>query len=159
MRKCASEQRLQRGTRLNTMNSSCLGSLCSYRNSLMGCLEGLNPFTFLFNAAVTTVVLSPFFSFCTPNTVVTKINKIRFDVCVNEMAPFGAFSALIKGCISFSSSGRNGNQPTRYKCSPLRYMGFPKISCLFVLCVVCNRRRSYLPRIVRLGVVRSRARH
>ena len=38
-------------------------------------------------------------------------------------------------------------------------MGFPKISRLFVLCAVCNRRRSYLPRVVDLGVVRSSVRH
>ena len=29
---------------------------------------------------------------------------MRFNVCVNEMAPFGAFLAFIKGCISFYSS-------------------------------------------------------
>ena len=87
---------------------------------------------------------------------------MRFNVCViNEMAPFWAFPAFIKGRISFYNSSRNGNHPKRRDGRPTRYesvrrwdMGFPKVSCLFVLCVVCNRRRSYLPEIMRLGVVR-----
>ena len=35
---------------------------------------------------------------------------MRLNVCFNEMALFGPFAALIKGCSSF---GRNGGQPTR----------------------------------------------
>ena len=35
---------------------------------------------------------------------------MRLNVCFNEMALFGSFAALIKGCRSY---GRNGGQPTR----------------------------------------------
>ena len=35
---------------------------------------------------------------------------MRLNVCFNEMAPFGSFATLIKGCCSY---GRNGGQPTR----------------------------------------------
>ena len=42
---------------------------------------------------------------------------------------------------------------------PLRDMGFLKISCLFVLCVECNRRHSYLRRFGRLSGVRYSGRH
>ena len=39
------------------------------------------------------------------------VTKMRLNVCFfNEMALFGPFAALIKGC---SSYGRNGGQPTR----------------------------------------------
>ena len=33
--------------------------------------------------------------------------------------------------------------PQGIKVSPLRDLGFLKISCLFLLCVECNRRHSY----------------
>ena len=47
-----------------------------------------------------------------------------------------------------------------WKCSSLRDLGFLKISCLFLLCVECNRRHSYLLRICRLfGVRYSSGRH
>ena len=36
--------------------------------------------------------------------------KMRLNVCFNEMALYGPFAALIKGC---SIYGRNGGQPTR----------------------------------------------
>ena len=45
------------------------------------------------------------------------------------------------------------------KCSPLRYMVFLNILCLFVLCVECNRRHSYVGRIGRLSGVRYSGRH
>ena len=38
------------------------------------------------------------------------VTKMRLNVCFNEMALFGLFAALIKGC---SSYGRNGGQSTR----------------------------------------------
>ena len=37
------------------------------------------------------------------------VTKMRLNVCFNEMALFGLFAALIKGC---SSYGRNGGQST-----------------------------------------------
>ena len=42
---------------------------------------------------------------------------MRLNVCFNEMALFGPFVALIKGC---SSYGRNGGQPTRGDGKPAR---------------------------------------
>ena len=45
------------------------------------------------------------------------------------------------------------------KCSPLRNMGILKISCLFLLCVECNRRHSYLCRIGQLSRVRCSGKH
>ena len=63
---------------------------------------------------------------------------MRLNVCFNEIALYGPFAALIKGCGSY---GRNGGQPTRgdgfLKISPLRDLGFLKISCIFLLCVEC----------------------
>ena len=38
------------------------------------------------------------------------VTKMRLNICFNEMALFGLFAALIKGC---SSYGRNGGQSTR----------------------------------------------
>ena len=38
------------------------------------------------------------------------VTKMRLDVCFNEMALYGPFAALIKGCSSYS---RNESQPTR----------------------------------------------
>ena len=46
---------------------------------------------------------------------------MRLNVCFNEMALFGSFAALIKGC---SSYGRNGSQPTREDDSPARLKVF-----------------------------------
>ena len=70
---------------------------------------------------------------------------MRLNIFVNEMASFGPFSAFIKGCIAFCSSGRNGDRPTRrddnpqgMEYLPLRDMSFLNNSCPFVLCVVCN---------------------
>ena len=55
--------------------------------------------------------LHPVFAFCTPKYCrLQKLYKMRFNVCFNEMAPFGPLSAFLKGC---SSYGRNGGQPTR----------------------------------------------
>ena len=38
------------------------------------------------------------------------VTKMRLNVCFNEIALFGLFAALVKGC---SSYGRNGGQSTR----------------------------------------------
>ena len=38
------------------------------------------------------------------------VTKMRLNVCFNEMALFGLFAALIKGC---STYGRNEGQSTR----------------------------------------------
>ena len=66
-------------------------------------------------AAINTIVpRSPFFVFCTPKYCrLQKYNIMRYNVCVNEMAPFGPFAAFIKGCITFYGSGRKGGQPVR----------------------------------------------
>ena len=79
------------------------------------------------------------------------------------MALFGPFAAFIKGCSSF---GKNGAAHKRrwltrkvLNCSPLRNMGFLKISRIFLLCVECSRRHSYLCRIDRLSGVRYSGRH
>ena len=56
----------------------------------------------------TIVPRSPGFAFCTPK--ILPVTKMRLNVCFNEMALFGPFVALIKGC---SSYGRNGVQLTR----------------------------------------------
>ena len=66
----------------------------------------------LFKAALYRIVpRSPFFAFCTPKYCrLHKLYKMRLNVCFNEMALFGPFVALNKGC---SSYGRNGGQPAR----------------------------------------------
>ena len=46
-----------------------------------------------------------------------------------------------------------------WKRSPLRNKGFLKIAYLFLLCVECHRRHSYLCRIGRLSGVRYNGRH
>ena len=62
-----------------------------------------------FKAALYTIVpRSPFFCFL--YSKILPVTKMRLNVCFNEMALFGPFVALIKGC---SSYGRNGGQPTR----------------------------------------------
>ena len=38
------------------------------------------------------------------------VTKMRLNACFDEMALFGLFPGLVKGC---SSYGRNGGQPTR----------------------------------------------
>ena len=58
----------------------------------------------------TVIPRSPFFA-CTPKYCrLQKLYKMRLNICFNEMALFGPFAALIKGC---SSYGRNGGQTTR----------------------------------------------
>ena len=44
--------------------------------------------------------------------------------------------------------------PQGMKVSPVRDLGILKISCLFLFCVECNRRHSYLLRICLLFGVR-----
>ena len=53
---------------------------------------------------------SPIPVFCFLYSKILPVTKMRLNVCFNEMALFGPFVALIKGC---SSYGRNGGQPTR----------------------------------------------
>ena len=48
--------------------------------------------------------------FCFLYSKILPVTKMRLNVCFNEMALFGPFVALIKGC---SSYGRNGGQPTQ----------------------------------------------
>ena len=50
----------------------------------------------------------PVFSFL--YSKIFPVTKMRLNVCFNEIALFGLFAALIKGC---SSYGRNGGQSTR----------------------------------------------
>ena len=53
---------------------------------------------------------SPIPIFCFLYSKIFPVTKMRLNVCLNEMALFGLFAALIKGC---SSYGRNGGQSTR----------------------------------------------
>ena len=46
--------------------------------------------------------------FCFLYSKILPVTKMRLNVCFNEMALFGLFAALIKGC---SSYGRNGGRP------------------------------------------------
>ena len=77
--------------------------------------------------------------------MVTKLDEIRLNVCVNKMAPFGPCAAIIKGKILFDSncsqgglSRRRDSRPTRYERVPsLRYMDFPEGAISFrTLCGV-----------------------
>ena len=67
-----------------------------------------SPCRYLKAELYTIVPRSPFFSFL--YSKILPVTKMRLNVCFNEMALFGLFVALIKGC---SSCGRNGGQPTR----------------------------------------------
>ena len=60
---------------------------------------------------------SPIPVFCFLYSKIFPVTKMRLNVCFNEMALFGLFAALIKGC---SSYGRNGGQSTRGDGSPTR---------------------------------------
>ena len=73
----------------------------------------------LSNAVVNTIVPpSPFFGFCTPKyPSLQASNKIRLNICLDEMAPFGRFAAINKAKQSFDSGGSIGGLPTR----PARY--------------------------------------
>ena len=53
---------------------------------------------------------SPIPVFCFLYSKILPVTEMRLNVCLNEMALFGPFTALIKGC---SSYGRNGGHPTR----------------------------------------------
>ena len=64
-------------------------------------------------ALCTIVSRSPFFFLYSKILPVTKQNKMRLNVCFNEMAPFGPFAAFIKGCSTYERDDRNGGQPTR----------------------------------------------
>ena len=56
----------------------------------------------------TIVPRSPFFCFL--YSKIFPVTKMWLNVCFNEIALFGLFAALVKGC---SSYGRNGGQSTR----------------------------------------------
>ena len=73
--------------------------------------------------AVNTIVpRSPFFSFYTPKySLLQTQNKMRSNVCVNEMALFGPFAAFGKGKTFFDSHGKKGGLPTRRDSGPTRY--------------------------------------
>ena len=123
-------------------------------------MSGENPCTRLFED-------THFFAFCTPKIPsVTKMKKMRLNVCVNEMAPLGPFAAFTKGYVTFDSGVTKGGlvcardetaNPPGMKVF-WRDVGFLKISCLFALCVVCSRRRTYLLRIARSSEARCRGR-
>ena len=88
---------------------------------------------------------------------------MRLNVCFNEVALFGPFAALIKSCSSF---GRNEVSPQKDMAIPqgmkvfaVRNIGVLKISCIFLLCVECNSRHSYLCGIGRVSGVRYSGRH
>ena len=46
---------------------------------------------------------------------------MRLNVCVNEMALFGSYAAVVKGKIFFDSDGSKGGLPTRRDTEPTRY--------------------------------------
>ena len=91
---------------------------------------------------------------------------MRLNVCVNEMAPFGLFASIVKGKTHFDSDGAKGRSTHEMRkcihlvrmCSSLTSMVLLKVSCIFVHCVVCNRRRRDLLGIVDSSVVRPRGR-
>ena len=66
-------------------------------------------------AAVNTILpQSPFFAFCTPESrPLQAYNKMRLDVCVNEMALFGPHAVVVKGETFFDSDGLKCGLPTR----------------------------------------------
>ena len=64
----------------------------------------------VFTAALRIHDCSPIPVFCFLYSKILPVTKMRLNVCFNEMALFGLFAALIKGCRSY---GRNGGQPTR----------------------------------------------
>ena len=72
------------------------------------------------------ISLSSFVAFLYPKTsTVTNIKNVRFDVCVNEMAPFGPQAVVTKGKATFDSNGSKGGMSTRrdsgttkYECAP-----------------------------------------
>ena len=81
------------------------------------------------------------------------------------MALFGPFAALIKGgCIAVIAEMEVSPQEEMAKPQGIkvfaveRPIGFLKISCIFLLCVECNRRHSHLCRIGRLFGVRYNGR-
>ena len=45
--------------------------------------------------------------------IVGYTNKMRLNVCFNEMTPFGPFAAFIKGCSTHDKDGRDEGEPTR----------------------------------------------
>ena len=53
---------------------------------------------------------SPIPVFCFLYSKILPVTKMRLNVCFNEMALFGQFAAIIKGCSSYD---RNGGQPTK----------------------------------------------
>ena len=93
--------------------------------------------------AVNTIVpRSPFFAFCTPKSRPLQAkNKMRFKVCISEMALFEPYAA--------------GTTVL-----PIDRHGFAEGFVSFrTLCVVCNRRWRDLLRIERLPGVRDSRRH
>ena len=82
---------------------------------------------------------------------------MRLNVCFNEMAPFGPFAVFIKGRSTYGRMAKIEVNPQEEMANPqdmkefaVKRHGSLKISCIFVLCVECSRRHSYLSRIVRL---------
>ena len=71
---------------------------------------GIFPVYYSLKAALYTIVpRSPFFCFL--YSKILPVTKKRLNVCYNEMALFGPFAALIKGCSGYY--GTNESQPTR----------------------------------------------
>ena len=95
--------------------------------------------------------------------------KMRLNVCFNEMALFGLFAALILQLLSKAvaamaeievSPQEEMANPQGMKVFAAERPGLLKISCLFLLCVECNRRHLYLLRICRsFGVRYNSGRH
>ena len=77
----------------------------------------------ILKVAVNTIVpRSSFFAFCSPKyRLLQTQNKMRSNVCVNEMALFGPFAAFVKGKTFFDSHGEKGGLPTRRDNGCTRY--------------------------------------
>ena len=60
---------------------------------------------------------SPVPIFCFLYSKIFPVTKMRLNVCIIEIALFGLFAALIRGC---SSYGRNGGQSIRGDGLPTR---------------------------------------
>ena len=84
---------------------------------------GKFPFYYSLKVAINMIVpRSPFFASCTPKyRLLQTSNKMRSNVCVNEIALFGPFAAFVKGKTFFDSHGENEGLPTRRDSRSTRY--------------------------------------
>ena len=103
----------------------------------------------------------PYSAFYTPKYYrLQKTKKTRLNACFfNEMAPFWSFAALLLKGLAVMAEMEGSPQeemanPQGMNVFAVERPGLPEDSCLFLLCMECNRRHSYLLRICRLFGVR-----